>query len=131
MLNKNEFNLHINAILFYIYGIINFQYFSTMSNKQLIISLIQQDLKHSQLVSGLDNLGLEATENHCLQLLDIIAKLMGVPEGNAEFDWGKMYVSLMAESIHFDIRATSDDLRPYAKVCYVELKKLLDSFHRN
>jgi hypothetical protein len=98
-----------------------------MSNQELIISLIQQDLKHSQLVSGLDNLGLEASDRHCLELLDIIAELMGVPEGNAEFDWGRMYISLMAESVHFDIDYTSDDLRPYAEVCFVELMNVLNS----
>jgi hypothetical protein len=98
-----------------------------MSNKELIISLIQQDLKHSQLVSGLDNIGLEASEKHCLQLLDIIAELMKVPEGNLEFDWGRMYVSLMAESVHFDIDFTSDDLRPYAETCYAELTNVLVS----
>ena len=98
-----------------------------MSNKELIISLIQQDLKHSQLVSGLDNIGLEASEKHCLQLLDIVAELMEVPEGNLEFDWGRMYVSLMAESVHFDIDYTSDDLRPYAEACYAELTNVLNS----
>ncbi len=33
-----------------------------MTQKDLIISLLQQDLKHSQLVMGLDRLGLEASE---------------------------------------------------------------------
>ena len=98
-----------------------------MSNKELIISLIQQDLKHSQLVIGLDNLGLGASDKYCLQLLDIIAKLMNVPEGNVEFDWGKKYVSLMSESVYFDIDHTSDDLRPYAELCFVELSKILGS----
>lgn len=60
-----------------------------MSNKELIISLIQQDLKHSQLIVGLDRLGLEASERHCLQLLEVVAHLMRVPEGNTELDWGK------------------------------------------
>ena len=52
-----------------------------MSNKELIISLIQQDLKHSQLVLGLDELGMEASDKHCLDILDIVYNLMQVPSG--------------------------------------------------
>ena len=58
-----------------------------MSDKELIINLIQQDLKHSQLVLGLDELGMEASDKHCLEILDIVANLMKVPEGNVEYDW--------------------------------------------
>ena len=96
-----------------------------MTRKQLIISLIQQDLKHSQLVTGLDQLGLDASNKHCLELLDIIANLMQVPEGYSEIIWGKMYVSLMAETVHFDIEDTSIKLRPYAETCYKELRGVL------
>ena len=53
----------------------------TMSNKELIVSLIQQDLKHSQLVLGLDELGMEASDKHCLDILDIVYNLMKVPGG--------------------------------------------------
>ena len=95
-----------------------------MSEKELIINLIQQDLKHSQLVSGLDKLGLEASNKHCLELLDIIAKLMNVPEGHIEMDWGKKYVQLMSESVNFDIEDTGKKLRVYAISCYRELLKI-------
>lgn len=96
-----------------------------MTRKKLIISLIQQDLKHSQLVTGLDQLGLDASNKHYLELLEIIADLMNVPEGHVEIVWGKMYVSLMAETEHFDIEDTSAKLRPYAESCYKELKAVL------
>jgi len=102
-----------------------------MNNKELIISLIQQDLKHSQLVIGLDKLGLGASDRHCLQLLDIIAKLMNVPEGNVEIDWGKRYISLMSASVNFDIQSNSDDFLSYAEDCLVELSKVLNSSSNN
>ncbi len=96
-----------------------------MTRKQLIISLIQQDLKHSQLVLGLDQLGLDASDNHCLELLDIIADLMKVPEGEIEIAWGKKYVSLMAEAVHVDVADGSGRLRGYAEECYGELRREL------
>ena len=52
-----------------------------MESKKLIIALIQQDLKHSQLILGLDDLGLEASDKHSLEMFDIVANLMQVPEG--------------------------------------------------
>lgn len=92
-----------------------------MSNKELIISLIQQDLKHCQLIVGLDQLGLEASDKHGLELLDIVADLMHVPEGNAEFDWGRIYITYMAECSGVEIVSTSASLRPFAERCYEDL----------
>lgn len=98
-----------------------------MSEEELIIALIQQDLKHSQLVVGLDRLGLEASERHCLQILDIVAHLMKVPEGYKEFDWGRVYVTYMAECDGVDIDCTADSMRPYAISCYDDLCEILNS----
>ena len=89
-----------------------------MSEKELIISLIQQDLKHCQLIVGLDQLGLEASDKHGLELLDIVADLMHVPAGNAEFDWGRIYVTYMSECAGVEIESTSASLRPFAESCY-------------
>ena len=96
-----------------------------MTRKQLIISLIQQDLKHSQLVLGLDQLGLNASDHHCLELLDIIAELMKVPEGETERIWGKTYVSLMAKAVQLDAKDGSGRLRGYAESCYKDLKAVV------
>jgi hypothetical protein len=101
---------------------------NAMTQKQLIISLIQQDLKHSQLVLGLDKLGLDASDNHCLELLDIIAELMKVPEGETEHMWSKTYVSLMAKAVQFDVEDASATLRAYAEECYGELRRVGVSF---
>lgn len=51
-----------------------------MKNKDLIVSHIQQDLKHHQLVLGLDNIGLQAGEKHHLELLNVVYDLMEVPQ---------------------------------------------------
>ena len=89
-----------------------------MSNKELIISLIQQDLKHSQLILGLDELGLEASDKHCLEILDIVANLMQVPDGEVEYDWGRVYTTFMAESKRVGVHHTSETMRPFAEACY-------------
>ncbi|GAB5418847.1 MAG: hypothetical protein Crog4KO_01720 [Crocinitomicaceae bacterium] len=65
-----------------------------MQNKELIISLIEHDLKHHQLVTGLDNIGLEAFDKHLLELFDVIYDLMELPE-SAESKWGKTYTKYM------------------------------------
>jgi hypothetical protein len=96
-----------------------------MNNKTLIISLIQQDLKHSQLVYGLDNIGLDGSEVHFLEIMEIVAKLMNVPNGEVNDDWGKMYTEFMKESVGFEITSKGEALKPFAKVCYAQLKSLL------
>ena len=98
-----------------------------MSTKELIISLIQQDLKHCQLVVGLDQLGLDASDKHCLELLDIVADLMHVPAGNLEHDWGRVYITYMSECTGVEIESTSRSLRPYAECCYDDLCEILRS----
>jgi len=93
-----------------------------MKTKELVISLIQQDLKHTQLIAGLDNLGLEASDKHHLQILEIAAKLMKVPEGDIDDNWGQVYNSLLQEAKHFQITQTHDSFRDYATLCYRQLK---------
>lgn len=96
-----------------------------MKSKELIISLIQQDLKHTQLVAGLDKVGLEASDKHHLQILELIAKIMQVPEGDVDDNWGQVYFNLVQEAKNFTITDTADSLRPYAEVCFEQLRVLL------
>lgn len=97
-----------------------------MKSKELIISLIQQDLKHTQLVAGLDKVGLEASDKHHLQILEVIAKIMQVPEGDVDDNWGRVYFNLVQEAKNFAISDTADSLRPYATLCYRQLKLFLE-----
>ncbi|MFT6501051.1 MAG: hypothetical protein ACJASQ_001161 [Crocinitomicaceae bacterium] len=81
-------------------------------------------MKHCQLIVGLDELGLEASNKHCLE---IVADLMRVPEGNVEFDWGRGYVTSMAECSGLDVEQTSGSMRPYTETCYADLVEVLSS----
>lgn len=101
-----------------------------MPNKELIISLIQQDLKHSQLILGLDELGLEASDKHCLEILDIVANLMQVPDGDLEhvpiaIGRGRVYITYMAESKRVGVHHTSETMRPFAEACYEGLVQVI------
>jgi hypothetical protein len=96
-----------------------------MSNKDLIINLIQQDLKHCQLILGLDDLGLEASDKHSLEMFDIIADLMQVPEGHIESDWARVYLAYMSESREVEIEHMTTPMRPYAISCYDDLCEVL------
>lgn len=98
-----------------------------MSNKELIVSLIQQDLKHSQLVLGLDELGMDASDKHCLEILDIVANLMNVPEGHFEYDWCRLYVTYMQECKTVGVTHTSETMKPFAEACYAGLVEIVDS----
>jgi len=48
-----------------------------MKNKDLIIQLIQEDMRHNQLVLNLDRIGLHSGGNYDLSLFEVIANLNG------------------------------------------------------
>lgn len=96
-----------------------------MNNKELIINLIQQDLKHNQLLSGLEKIGL-GVELHYLRILEIVSKLMNVPDGEVDDLWSELYIKFMQEAIQFEITSNADTLKPLAVTCYGRLKSLLD-----
>ena len=98
-----------------------------MQNKELIIQLIQQDLKHHQLLLGLEQIGLHAEDTHHLKLLSIIAQLMQVPQGEIDDEWSVVYVNYMQEATRFKITATGETLLPLATACYGRLRNLLDN----
>lgn len=60
-------------------------------NKEVIVSLIAEDIKHNGLLKGLNELGLTTNENHELNLVGIISKLMS----NTEDEWYEYYHTKM------------------------------------
>ncbi len=96
-----------------------------MRTKDLIIKLIQQDMKHCQLIYGLDNLGLDGNEKYHLQLFDIVYVLMKVPK-NLEMEWGDTYQKYMRQASLVEISGTDSKLKPLAELCFKHLKMLLD-----
>ena len=96
-----------------------------MKANNLIVNLIQQDLKHHQLISGLEGIGLSGGDIHCLRILEIVADLMNVPKGKLKDRWSNVYLYHMEEAIHYDITSRGEELRPLAERCYKQLVLLL------
>lgn len=96
-----------------------------MSKKELIIKLIQQDLRHCQLIYGLEKIGVDATDKHHLQLFDIVYALMKVPQ-EIEMEWGNAYQKYMRQAILVEISGTDALLKPLAVLCFRHLKMLVD-----
>lgn len=96
-----------------------------MTQKSLIIALLAQDLKHSQFLLGLDDLGLSASDKHSLEHFDIIAQLMRVPEGEAASNWARIYLTYMSESREVEIEHTTAPMLPFAVACYEDLTRAL------
>lgn len=98
-----------------------------MSNKKQIVRLIQQDLKHCQLLYGLNRVGvgLDGNEKHHLQLFDIVYDFMKVPQ-SLEFDWGKTYQNYMKQGLLLEIGNTDTHLKPLAELCHKHLRMLVN-----
>ncbi|WP_109830333.1 hypothetical protein [Reichenbachiella versicolor] len=93
-----------------------------MEQEKLIIQLIQQDLKHNQLTQGLIQIGLDHGGDYDLDILSIVAKLMGVPEENIDNRWIDIYVSFMCEAHKVAVLASGENLIPLAEQCYELLR---------
>ncbi|MFC5045135.1 hypothetical protein ACFSTE_16475 [Aquimarina hainanensis] len=97
-----------------------------MRDKELIIELIRQDLKHNQLVYGLERIGLEGARLHHLEIYDMIHRFMEVPEGLVGNRWGMTYANFMKDAVNYPITPKGDSLTPLAYACYTQLKEVLE-----
>jgi len=90
-------------------------------NKQLVIQLIIQDMKHEQLVGGLQQLGFQ-TDLHGSDISAIVAQLLGISENNITNDWLDVYMSFIRQSRQYTITDTGTSLLSLAETCYGFLK---------
>jgi len=89
-----------------------------MTDKALILQLIQQDLKHHQFTGGLRNLGLDDGGVHSLNILPIVARLMGIPKRKVNDRWSAVYLSFMSEAHRSNISDLVEELQAVAEKCY-------------
>lgn len=97
-----------------------------MSTKEIIVSLIQQDLKQTQFIISLDAIGLRASDEYFLNSMEIVSALMRVPEGEISNRWGGFYHNYVGSSITIGEVTTMQMLRPIAESCYRQLKGVLE-----
>ena len=89
-----------------------------MNNKDIIVQLIQQDLKHNQLTQGLLKIGLDQGGLHDLDILSVVAQLMGVPKEKVDGRWFDIYISFMCEADKLELSDRGENLIPLAQKCY-------------
>lgn len=99
------------------------------NNKQLIIELIAQDMKHEQLIDGFYKLGF-SSDLHGLNISGVVAELLGIKEENISWDWFEIYMDFLGQAKHYEITSTGKNLRPLAETCYLFLKLHLDKEQR-
>jgi len=62
-----------------------------MEKQELIIKLIEQDIRHNQLLNGLNSIGLTDNDTYTLDLDFIISKLMDLLEDSSLDKWFDKY----------------------------------------
>ena len=67
-----------------------------------IIALIAEDIKHNRLLNGLDSIGLNDNDRYTLSLDLVIADTMGYPKGKVPDKWLETYHETML-SIPFEL----------------------------
>ena len=84
--------------------------------KKLTIRLIQQDLKHTQLCDGLRRLGLHDNGLHSLNILPLVAELMGISQTSD--DWEDVYLSFLKKASDYPVSDLGTELMALAGECY-------------
>jgi hypothetical protein len=92
-----------------------------MNNRELVVQLIQQDLKHSQLTETLRHMGLDDGGLYALDLITIVARLMEVPPHQMD-DFAEVYGTFLDEAPQYPTTYLGEALLPVAEECF---KKLL------
>ena len=107
--------------MFFIHQIIN-----TMKNDNLIIQLIQQDLKHNKLVKGLFQLGLDDESFYYLEIFTIVQQLMNIQSDELADTFSDVYCCFMHEVFDIDLLELDDKIPSIANQCYQMLKSLVE-----
>ena len=96
-----------------------------MEKEELIIHLIEQDLRHNILALGLENLQFSGVENYDLNLISAISSLMGIEKGETSDEWSITYHDYMLRASELKAGFEIDGLEELATECYDELQKTL------
>jgi hypothetical protein len=86
-------------------------------DKNLIVQLLAQDMKHEQLIAALRKIGFES-DSHRLKILEIVAGLMGIREEEISWEWSEGYVNFMCQVRKYKMRGNGENLLPLVEECY-------------
>ncbi len=90
-----------------------------INEKELILSLIKDDLINKKLVNGLNGMGLTA-ENYFLHLSETVFQLMGFDDSQANEVFDR-YMELAGSAVYVDISMSSKPMDDLALHIYTEL----------
>jgi hypothetical protein len=91
--------------------------------REKIITLLEQDIKHNQLLNGLESIGLTDNDRYSLSLDLVIADMMGYPKTKVPDKWLEAYHKTML-NIPFNI--TSKEAQSLAKNLFEALSIIND-----
>lgn len=95
--------------------------YKSISLEILIKELILADLRHSQLIFGLEALQLAPMDYHFLNLYQLVANWMGF-RSDGEMDiFMEIYQSFMYQSTSVPVSQHGLDLKPIASQCFLAL----------
>lgn len=95
-----------------------------ISVDELIEELIMQDLRHMQLIYGLESIGFTEDGYHDLELSYIIAELMGMRGEELIDPFFSLYWDQIEKCKEYEMTYDRENLRPLAKEMYLRLKEL-------
>ena len=93
--------------------------------RYVLEEMILADLKHSQLLFGLTNLGLDPMDNHYLGIADLVAKLIGVLNDQEKDRFMEVYMEFMNRSADSHVDTTNEALKRLSKECIEALHGIL------
>ncbi|UOB17491.1 hypothetical protein [Abyssalbus ytuae] len=97
-----------------------------MKKEDLIVSLIQCNMQHCQLVLNLENIGLEDRVGvFDINLMEIVAWLMCAKKTEIDDEWMETYLNFMNEAANYKVTRNGTSLKSLAEKCYEELKEVL------
>lgn len=91
-----------------------------MHNKKVVIRLIQQDLKHSQLTEKLRHMGWDDGGLYSLDLMTLVAELLEVPQTKID-QFAAIYGKYLDQAIEYPVTNLGEELLAVAEGCYWEL----------
>ena len=86
------------------------------ANKDIILTLIEADLKHNQLLGNLRKMELH-TDEYILKLYEAIAELMGLGKEPGQ-EWFDIYDSFLLNAHEHAISEEADHWQSMAEDCY-------------
>lgn len=89
-------------------------------NKHLILQLLICELKHEQLLLGLQQAGFNI-DGRSLDIMEVVAELMGIPYDELTDEWGMIYTGFMRKVRPYGMEGEEAYMQAYADACYTFL----------